>query len=334
MKSQNYNSIDLLKFIMAICVVAIHTQPLVNCTNEFLVRIYDGIINCAVPFFFLASGFLLAIKLEWPFDSQKSICIIKKYIIKILKLYLIWTVIYLPLALCEYIHMNTSIIHIIYLYIKGFVFVGEHYNSWILWYLLSTIYALLFILILLKRHISPNAILICGFILLLTGMGCDALVQCKDALPKVLDLLKKVISFSITNGRILRGAFYIPCGMVLANRKIPRWLSIIALFVCFPAKCLINHAYIKEALLSVCAIALFALIVDIKLKDSRVFPGLRKMSTWMYFIHLYVWTFYYTLVYGEKMFGIDSFIVTVFICSLLSYIYILNYHDLKMRNNR
>ena len=64
-----YNSIDLFKFIMALCVVAIHTNPMANCSNVFLNRVYENTVNCAVPFFFLSSGYLLAKRLDWPYDQ-------------------------------------------------------------------------------------------------------------------------------------------------------------------------------------------------------------------------------------------------------------------------
>ena len=61
-KSNNYNSIDLFKLIMAICVVAIHTTPLYSCDNKTAVSIYNTVVGVATPFFFLSSGFLIGKK--------------------------------------------------------------------------------------------------------------------------------------------------------------------------------------------------------------------------------------------------------------------------------
>lgn len=52
-----YNNIDLIKFIMAFAVVAIHTNPLVDCKNDIVQIVYNNIVNMAVPFFFLTTGF-------------------------------------------------------------------------------------------------------------------------------------------------------------------------------------------------------------------------------------------------------------------------------------
>ena len=58
LSSKQYNSIDLMKLIMAL-VVAIHTEPLVRCENIVVLNLYKAISDVAVPFFFIASGFLV-----------------------------------------------------------------------------------------------------------------------------------------------------------------------------------------------------------------------------------------------------------------------------------
>ena len=80
---KKYNSIDLCKIFMAVCVVAMHTKPLDGCSNRIILSVYDSIVNCAVPFFFLASGYLLSVKLSYPYDSVENIKIIGEYLQKI-----------------------------------------------------------------------------------------------------------------------------------------------------------------------------------------------------------------------------------------------------------
>ena len=52
MMSKNVNSIDICKFIMSICVVAIHIHPLANCNNDLLLSVYNNIVSLAGSFFF------------------------------------------------------------------------------------------------------------------------------------------------------------------------------------------------------------------------------------------------------------------------------------------
>ena len=54
--SKQYNSIDLMKIIMSIAVIAIHTEQLVGCENTAILSVYKEVTDMAVPFFFLSSG--------------------------------------------------------------------------------------------------------------------------------------------------------------------------------------------------------------------------------------------------------------------------------------
>lgn len=42
----------------------------------------------------------------------------------------------------------------------------------------------------------------------------------------------------------------------------------------------------------------------------------------MYLVHMYIWSFYYFIVYGEKTYGLDSFIVTSVLACGVSFIYV------------
>ncbi len=61
-KSNNYNAIDLFKLIMAICVVAIHTNPYIAVDNKALLVYTIRVVGVRKPFFFLSSGFLIGKK--------------------------------------------------------------------------------------------------------------------------------------------------------------------------------------------------------------------------------------------------------------------------------
>ena len=65
----NYNAIDFVKFFMALCVVTIHTNVASIIKTPCLRTLVYTVIHCAVPFFFMASGYLLAIKILTKFDG-------------------------------------------------------------------------------------------------------------------------------------------------------------------------------------------------------------------------------------------------------------------------
>lgn len=81
---KNYNSIDLIKFIMALCVVTIHTC-IVDSMSSLVQDILYSLIRSAVPFFFITSAYFVMQR-----NGKDGIL---KYWKRIFQLYLSWSVI-------------------------------------------------------------------------------------------------------------------------------------------------------------------------------------------------------------------------------------------------
>lgn len=90
---KEYKLVDLFKLISAFLVVGIHTNPFVN--NVWCDRLFSLITRVPVPFFFTAAGFFFFLSAKGLPTKEK----IKKYILRIFILYLIWFLIYLPFSL-------------------------------------------------------------------------------------------------------------------------------------------------------------------------------------------------------------------------------------------
>ncbi len=104
-------SLDLLKIILAILVVAIHTHPLINVENKLYFFLDHGIARVAVPIFFIITGYFLS-------DSKEKI---KRWLFTTCVIYLGLSVLYLPFF------VNTeSIINIIKSSIRGFLMGNAH----------------------------------------------------------------------------------------------------------------------------------------------------------------------------------------------------------------
>lgn len=141
---------------MAYLVVAIHT------TDWSLM----GLLDTAVPFFFLTSGFFLFRKLG--LGREQDLKVIKQWIFKSLKLYLIWSIIYLPLTIVGYYNDHLSITKIIFSFIRNLVFIGSSYYSWSLWYLLGMVWAGCGIYLMRRMNISIWGMFIIGIALYLS----------------------------------------------------------------------------------------------------------------------------------------------------------------------
>lgn len=54
----SFPNLDITKLLMALLVVEIHTRPFMDFDSQLINRIATGIDCVAVPFFFIASGYL------------------------------------------------------------------------------------------------------------------------------------------------------------------------------------------------------------------------------------------------------------------------------------
>lgn len=316
----NYNSIDAFKFFLAICVVAIHIKPLYNLQNRTVRSLYEAVVTIAVPFFFISSGFLLADKFIEPTYSDENIDITKRYLFRIVKLYLIWTVIYLPITVYGYYLSGEGIAYNALRFIRGMFLLGDYYNSYMLWYLLSTIYALVLIMLLMHLQFSPLIISAIGVSGIFFGYTVSILIQSRYRLPSVAEDLLRIIELAFgDSGRIFTGMGYISLGMLM-NKHSLSIKSSISLFACgFIGKASLD-GFLAEISITICSIGFFGLVLLIRLKNGPMYKKMRIMSTLIYFLHLYVWTTFYILVFHEKTYGMISFIGTLIITLLLSVI--------------
>lgn len=320
-KYGTFSNIDFVKFFMAIFVIAIHTNLIENCNNVAINRLFYSTVSLAVPFFFMSSGFLLGNKIIQGTDgSTANLQVLRKHILKIVKLYVIWSIVYMPLAIYYFIHNNIPLMSAFYSYFRGFFLIGENYNSWILWYLLSTIYALIGIYILLKKNINIKTIFLIGIFMSFFGFLLDY-ISTINSNSNLLNTISKIIKCTIRDGRLTNGFLYIYFGFFASKFKISFKTSLCIFLICFVLSLFFDDGIIFKILRIFYATSFFVLVLNWNLKLSLNYLLLRTLSTVMYFIHLYIWTGYYFIIYGHKNGGLDSFIVVTLISVLVGIIY-------------
>ena len=190
------SSIDIVKVIMALLVVGIHTEPLGF--NLWLDRGFGIITRLCVPFFFVTSAFFCWLKE----DHENA----KKSILRLGVLYLVWSVIYLPFDLPKFREMSFLEL------LRLFLWDG---NGHALWFLCGSIIAIIIVDLLLKVF-KPKTILIISLLFLLIG--------CMKSTWKPLLFSLFHISLPDTLGSrngLFYGFPYMALGMNLA--KDPRW---------------------------------------------------------------------------------------------------------------
>lgn len=189
-----------MKVLMAFVVVSIHTTswPLL------------GLKEVAVPFFFIVSGFFLTAKMTG--DRKEDLAVLREWIFKILKMYLIWTAIYLPFTVYGFIQDGLNLKQSLILFGRNLLFVGENFMSWPLWYLLALIWSgiLAYILRALKVPVWGMLLIGAGIAAIPHYLGGNALF-CK--------------AFKGADNLVFTGAFYVALGGMLKRYHvhIPFW---------------------------------------------------------------------------------------------------------------
>lgn len=200
---KRYISIDIGKFVAALFVIAIHTA-LFQDINYSLYFIFNELIcRLGVPFFAICSGFFVCKEIQ-----GKGFKAIKRQEYKLIKIYILWTILYFLFLLPNWIEIDYLNFKNCIGYIKSALLSGSYFH---LWYLLYIIYSLPFFYIVVKyvnfKYWIYIAILLYGLYALYYGYI--------EFLPKkvsqVLNLIKigyaLSISQFITLPMLLCGAF-------------------------------------------------------------------------------------------------------------------------------
>ncbi len=311
---KNIPSLDIAKFLMAIMVVAIHTEPLIefsNINNIYIYKLSKIFEATAVPFFSITSAYLLYSKYR---KNNNDISVIKEYLIKMTKLYIIWSLIYLPFAIYEYSTGSKSLIANTIIYIRNFITTGQHYYSWPLWYLLSSIYSIFLSYIIIKRKQLKNTtqkLLLIGILFFLLGELVDYLITNISSFQgnSALYHITLIIKYTFVNGKLLKNFIYFPIGMILTNfniqpKKILLILSV-TIFVFF------SYYTNFSFLIVIISTLIFLIIINTKLKTRIMYKYLRRSSIIIYFTHM-IFFFIWSMIVGtENCCGIAGFIFTI-----------------------
>ena len=322
MKTKVYAGFDVTKLVLAVFVVCIHTHPFLGTTNKFLLFCTQYGFHLAVPFFYAMAGFLLFNKTK-ELPLLESISSIWKYLFQIIKLYIIWSIVYLPAAIYGYHQLGYSVQFSVTQYIKDFIFLGEHHLSWPLWYLLGTIYGLLFIMLMIKLQLPKWSMLLCGYALYWLSLYIDANVLNADQFNGVTGLLLKTVLHTIRNGRLLTSVLFITIGMLIARSKwlihvdmqyrILFFVYILAWFMIRPEG--YGQWFVKPAVVFYGMWCLSAIQVESK----PIFAKLRETSTIFYFTHMlfvFLWSLYTGEMYPE---GLSCFAFTLSGCLITTF---------------
>ena len=278
-ENQNFNGIDLVKFICAYLVCMVHISLFSGNIVPFESTINQICTNCigrlAVPFYFTASGFFLFRKMDLQrLDSEK----IKSYCFKILRFYGIWCIL-----------------------LTG----GSTVPLWFLvplWYLGGLVVGVL-VFVFLKKHMQIKSMAIIAGLLYCIGLLGDAYYGLAAPLRsnKLFNAAIEIYAsfFITTRNGVFFGFPYILMGAVFAHSKdcmkvktavVGLILSLAGLLA--ESQLLIKYSiprdYNMYVFLLPSTFFLFYIASHIQLKARPIYKKLRGIGILIYFMHLFI----------------------------------------------
>lgn len=307
---------DIMKFIFSFFVIALHTLYLIP--NYFQdIRILIVIFHLAVPVFFIISGYLLFRKIEIPLN-KKGEEIIFKYLKHILFLYLLWTLIYLPINIYGAVIEGVSVFDFFKYTIRKLLFVGESYYSWNLWYLHGLLLAVIMVYTLLKCKIKPKYIVVFGIVIFGFGILLDQILGNTQFINSLPIFVKKLLNlyqwlFERVRNGIFKGFPYVAIGMLVAHRKTK--ISWKYSFLLFVTGMIFYYCNIQFGLL-IYATGFFLCLLCIPIKSCKKAEYFRKSSLLIYLLHMIFVFLYVEIIKDGNVYQPIHLFLFVSICCI------------------
>lgn len=292
-----YYGLDLLKFLMALLVAARHViQIYYPAESRWRLVIGNWLSNLAVPVFFVIAGFLLFKKL-----TNTDWTIIRRYVCRILKLYILWCIIYWPIDIYNWHQSGEPVLKTILFYFQSFLFSSTITQ---LWYLPALATACLIVWAGYKAGLKIWMLLLLTSLLFIFGCSCNNQYFLEHSPRKIQEFIHWYAPiFLTTRNGVFYGSLYVTLGLWFSRKQwhMPPLLaaagSLIFLGVMYKeVSTFYNANMVFSAVPTV--VCLVELAMGLKGTSSRFFLFLREQSQWIYFshyyfIHLFSWTIHY-----------------------------------------
>lgn len=271
-----------MKMIMAFNVVGIHVGTAYGVDYSTIVNF---ILDMAVPFFFVCSGFFIQNKIS---KSNNVYCVLYSSCIRYIKLYVIWQIIYFPVSLKSFIANSHDFWDNLYYCVHNFLFVGEIGFSWPLWYLHGLIVSVLFVCLLYKLKLSLPQIWLVSVLMMLLGYFIS-IVSVSDC-SSIRIVRQNIVGFlgSADRNGPFRGFALVTTGMIIhkyllkIRYKLYYGIGIICIFISYILYCNSLPLY-----LILSGGGVFIIASSIRLVDLPLYFSLRFCSTMVYFMHMF-----------------------------------------------
>ena len=214
-EKSEFQLIDIMKLIAAFLVIGLHTRPFLS-VNRLADNLYVYDIACyAVPFFYACTGYFIYQFSQRNHDMDLQI---KKRIYKIFKIYVFWTIMYMPLTIYGWNINSKGLLKNIVIFFRNFLFVGENYYSWTLWYLNGLIVALALVYFF-HRKITIKSLVLLSSCFYLFGYMLEIFNINLSRLPSYIGFIISCYFkiFSTTRNGLFRAFVFVTIGIYVGN---------------------------------------------------------------------------------------------------------------------
>ena len=287
---QAYNNIDCIKVCMAVLVVATHTSFFSFIKSPEIYKAVFTSLSVKVPFFYAASGFLVWNKV-YDASNEDKLCRLKGWICKTLRLYLIWTLIYMPFTIYGFYLDGLSPLKSIGVFFRNFLLVGQNFYSWQLWYLLGTLVAAIIVYLLIKVKCKLILMYCLAAVFAIIGILLDYCAS-NNYLHDLTSLYFKL--FTTTRNGFFQGFPYIMIGISVANDGIIKSKGKLCLILLLA---FIAHMLEFKLATFIMTYALFSLVIqfDLRPRQDQLYKHFRLASTVVYLVHM-IWVGVFTFI--------------------------------------
>lgn len=273
-------TLDKFKILCAILIIAIHTYPLLS-VNKNLDFIFTHVFcRIGVPFFLMVTGFFVLPK---ALENRKNLI---KYTVKIVKIYAICILLYLPINIYAGNFNGIGILGLL----KELLITGTFYHLWYFPALILGIWITYFLV----RHLKTTIALSVCILLYIIGLFGDSYYGIVDGI-NVFKVFFTTI-FNIFN-YTRNGLFYVPIFLILGykmkylnlkiNKNVNIALTVISLILMICEGAVLHHFNLQKwdsmyIMLIPTMVLIFNLIIQNNNQNNK---KLRNLSTTIYIMH-------------------------------------------------
>lgn len=305
MKEKN---IDFYRFIAALMIVAIHIFPFTFISEEVDYTLTRILFRIAVPFFLMITGFFILPK------ALKEKETLEKYTLKIMKIYIISMLIYLPLNIYNKYLSNIDVVT----FLKDIFINGNFYH---LWYFPSLLLGLWLTYFMIKKVKKPIYLFLVLYVVGLLGDSYYGLIKGIPLLKEFYQILFMIFNYT------RNGIFYVPIflymGYAFSKTKKKEldsnnlyYFLIFLISMASEGLLLYKYAIPRHTSMYLFLLPttyfLGRILFTSPLKSNR---RLRNLSTWLYILHPF---FLVVVRLISKVFHLESILVNNHLITYIS----------------